>query len=205
MSDKTIQTVRLVGGHPALDLVNTVDARRGRWGPDLLIAYADAISWASRTGLIDPEEADGLTAKADDGAAAERALRRLVDVREKLYVVLLAEAENRSASGDDSAKLADMVQEAWTHRRLSVADDGRFGWEWRDETLGAILHRVVFAAAELLTDRERRPIKVCEGPNCGWLFLDQSRTGRRRWCSDESCGSHSRVRRHRARISPSAE
>ena len=131
MSDKTIQTMRLVGGHPALDLVNTVNSRRGRWGPDLLVDFADAVGWASRTGLIDLAEAGGLTVKADDGGAAKRALRRLVDAREELYVVLLAEAENRVPANGDSAKLADLVQEAWAHRRLSVADDGRFGWEWR--------------------------------------------------------------------------
>ena len=205
MSNKTIQTMRLVGGHPALDLVNTVDARRGSWGPDLLVSYADAVSWASRTGVIDAEEATALIAKANDKRAAESALRRLAGMRETLYAVLRATAESRLPAGDDSATLADVVQEAWAHRRLSLADDGRFGWTWCDDTLDTILHRVVFAAAELLTDPARRPVTVCDGPNCGWLFLDRSRAGRRRWCSDESCGSHDRVRRHRAKPSTSAE
>nr|WP_245414476.1 CGNR zinc finger domain-containing protein [Mycoplana dimorpha] len=32
----------------------------------------------------------------------------------------------------------------------------------------------------------------------GWLFFDQSRNGRRRWCSDKKCGSNARVRKFRA-------
>ncbi|WP_312367149.1 CGNR zinc finger domain-containing protein [Ensifer sp.] len=31
------------------------------------------------------------------------------------------------------------------------------------------------------------------------LFLDKSKSGRRLWCSDASCGTHTRVKRFRAR------
>ncbi|MGO4135948.1 CGNR zinc finger domain-containing protein [Rhizobium brockwellii] len=41
-------------------------------------------------------------------------------------------------------------------------------------------------------------MRACQGPNCGWLFLDQSRGGHRRLCSDKTCGSHARVRKFRA-------
>ncbi|XAZ26152.1 CGNR zinc finger domain-containing protein (plasmid) [Sinorhizobium sp. B11] len=59
--------------------------------------------------------------------------------------------------------------------------------------------RIGWLAANLLTSRrDRRPIQACEGPNCGWLFLDHSRNGHRRWCSDRTCGSHARVRKFRA-------
>ncbi|WP_420820664.1 CGNR zinc finger domain-containing protein [Rhizobium tubonense] len=33
-------------------------------------------------------------------------------------------------------------------------------------------------------------MRACQGRNCGWLFLDQSCGGPRRWCSDKTCGSH---------------
>jgi predicted RNA-binding Zn ribbon-like protein len=42
-------------------------------------------------------------------------------------------------------------------------------------------------------------VRECLGPNCGWLFIDTSRGGQRRWCSDRSCGTHARVRRFRAK------
>ncbi|WP_246713898.1 CGNR zinc finger domain-containing protein [Rhizobium leguminosarum] len=32
----------------------------------------------------------------------------------------------------------------------------------------------------------------------GWLILDESRGGHRRWWSDNTCGSHARVRKFRA-------
>jgi predicted RNA-binding Zn ribbon-like protein len=41
-------------------------------------------------------------------------------------------------------------------------------------------------------DRVRR----CANPECGWLFLDDSRAGKRRWCSMSSCGNRAKARRH---------
>ena len=52
-SRKTIADISLLGGHPALDFVNTVDAWRDRWGPDFLATYDDLVVWAERVGLID--------------------------------------------------------------------------------------------------------------------------------------------------------
>jgi predicted RNA-binding Zn ribbon-like protein len=40
-------------------------------------------------------------------------------------------------------------------------------------------------------------LKRCPGRDCGWLFLDAS--GRRRWCSMDSCGSREKMRRLYAR------
>ncbi|TIU06903.1 MAG: CGNR zinc finger domain-containing protein, partial [Mesorhizobium sp.] len=34
-------------------------------------------------------------------------------------------------------------------------------------------------------------------PRCGWLFLDTSRGGKRRWCSMRTCGNREKVSRHR--------
>lgn len=42
-------------------------------------------------------------------------------------------------------------------------------------------------------------IRRCEGHGCVLWFLDTTRSGSRRWCSMQSCGNRSKVRRHRAR------
>ncbi|WP_310218026.1 CGNR zinc finger domain-containing protein [Neorhizobium sp. 2083] len=43
-------------------------------------------------------------------------------------------------------------------------------------------------------------MRECTGDNCGWLFIDHSKSGRRRWCSDATCGSLARVKRFRSRM-----
>lgn len=57
------------------------------------------------------------------------------------------------------------------------------------------------AAAGLFIDlNEARRIKICPGENCGWLFLDETGNGRRRWCSMETCGNRTKARRHHLRL-----
>lgn len=41
-------------------------------------------------------------------------------------------------------------------------------------------------------------IRACG--RCGWLFLDSSRGGRRRWCSMSTCGNREKASRHRQAV-----
>ena len=59
--------------------------------------------------------------------------------------------------------------------------------------------RVALAATELLAGDHLHRVRECEGRNCGWLFLDTTRNGTRRWCTAEECGSLARVTRFRAK------
>ncbi|MBZ9678537.1 CGNR zinc finger domain-containing protein [Mesorhizobium sp. ES1-1] len=199
MSDeKTVTTMRLVGGSPVLDFVNTVDARRDRWGPDLLRTYDDLIEWAIRVGLITSEVGAGL-AKASAAAELDAALAEAKALRESIYAVFQAEAAGEPAPAPQGADLTRAASRALSNRRLCHAG-AQFFWGWKDDgDLNTIADRVALEAAELLvTSKLRRPVRECLGPYCGWLFLDSSRGGHRRWCSDASCGTHMRVRRFRA-------
>ena len=196
---KAIADIRLLGGHPVLDFVNTVDAWRDRWGPDFLLSYADLVDWAQLVGLIEPGHGERLrgVARQDPPDAAE-ALGRARALRETLHALFLAEADGETPTPSDTIQLDAIVHDAALHRRLSYRE-GVFGWRWfDDDDLDAVIRHIALAAADLLVARaQRRPVRECRGRNCGWLFLDTSRGGRRRWCSDETCGSHARVLRFR--------
>jgi hypothetical protein len=43
------------------------------------------------------------------------------------------------------------------------------------------------------------PGSVVDGSRCSLLFVDTSRSGRRRWCSMERCGNRAKVAAHRRR------
>ena len=200
MSEKTIADIRLLGGHPALDFTNTVDARGERWGPDFLGTYPDLVIWAQRVHLIDDKDADLLlqAAKADP-RQAEEALGRAKLLRESLHAVFAAEAGDRRPNPTDENAVSNAVAKAMAFRILASEPEG-FVWRWSDDSLDAVAHRVVLAAAELLVQRpDRRRVRECPGDNCGWLFIDTSRGGKRTWCSDKSCGTHARVRRFRTK------
>jgi predicted RNA-binding Zn ribbon-like protein len=42
-------------------------------------------------------------------------------------------------------------------------------------------------------------IRVCAAPDRGLLYLDQSRSGTRQWCSMQRRGTRAKVRAHRSR------
>jgi predicted RNA-binding Zn ribbon-like protein len=69
---------------------------------------------------------------------------------------------------------------------------------WRPDWDAAGVRRVRFAVATdavaLLADGARLArVRRCPGRRCGWLFVDAS--GRRRWCSMQTCGSRTKMRR----------
>lgn len=197
----TIATVPLLGGRPSLDLVNTVEARRDAWGPDLLTRYEDLVAWSERLALLTEAELGEARSVSNfdlDGAAV--ALARVKRFREALAEVIAAMVEGRPGPDAAVAVVADEVDRARRHQRLTASNE-RFGWAWEVEPpLDRIAHRIALDAAALLTDdRFRKRVKLCTGPNCGWPFLDRTKNGSRRWCRDEGCGAHVRVLRYRAR------
>jgi predicted RNA-binding Zn ribbon-like protein len=65
--------------------------------------------------------------------------------------------------------------------------------------LDRMLWPLAHSAAELLASSERARVRLCEGEDCGWLFLDTSRNGARHWCDMKDCGNRAKVRRFRER------
>ncbi len=63
-----------------------------------------------------------------------------------------------------------------------------------------ILTLVAHSAVALLSDpRERARVKLCPGRNCGWLFLDETKNARRKWCMMETCGNRAKAARNYAK------
>lgn len=183
------------------DFTNTVDSRLGGWGPDLLERYEDLVAWGERAGLVDAKGAAELRRlAARDPSGAKDALARAKTLREAIYKIFAAVADNTDPAKNDVAVLETMALRAMAQRQLRWSRAGA-AWTWLDEAdLESLTSKVALAAVDLLVDDARRPrAKQCHGPNCGWLFLDNSRNGSRRWCSEESCGVRSRVKRFRAR------
>ncbi len=193
MSQVTVATIQLFGGHPALDFANTVDSRGARFGPDVLERFGDLLAWGVRVGVIDTAEAGALgRLPAERGDVA---LLRAKALREVLYRIFAARP---SANPADLDVLHREVQAAQGARTLVPQALG-YTWRWQADDPDTITHRVALAASDLLTAPALARVHVCPGENCAWLFLDSSRSGRRLWCSEETCGMRSRVRRWRGR------
>jgi predicted RNA-binding Zn ribbon-like protein len=191
--------MRIVGGHVALDYVNT------RSGPpdgppddELLHSYPDLVAWAGRIGLVTEPEAARLRRQADTRSDDARDLfQRALGVRDYLDELFRTAATGGQPSESELARLRDDTSEALGHARL-VPEDGHYRWRWTDpRDLGRPLWPVIHAAAELLTAGPLDRIKTCAG--CRFVFLDESKNRSRRWCSMEDCGTAAKIRRYVAR------
>jgi predicted RNA-binding Zn ribbon-like protein len=63
----------------------------------------------------------------------------------------------------------------------------------------SVLSSVARDAIDVLGGPRAARLKRCEGSRCALLFIDTSRSGRRRWCSMERCGNRAKVAAHRRR------
>jgi predicted RNA-binding Zn ribbon-like protein len=65
------------------------------------------------------------------------------------------------------------------------------------DPLWMIPDRLADALVDLVRTADRSRLRTCPlaDGGCGWLFLDRSRNGTRRWCSMDDCGAHAKARR----------
>jgi predicted RNA-binding Zn ribbon-like protein len=197
MSAHSVLTIRLVGGHPALDLLNTVDLDRPPKDQDVLRCFRDDTFWAVRVGLLSSSDREFLLDMGERSPSrARQAHVELLHAREALRLVVRAEVDGAAVNPVAAKDFEQAVAAALAHRRFSIFGSPP-GWRWLADDIDAVQHRAILGAADLLADPARRPITVCAGTDCDWFFLDTSRSGKRRWCSDAGCGTASRVRRLR--------
>ena len=62
-----------------------------------------------------------------------------------------------------------------------------------------VLASIARDAIDVLGGPRAARLKRCEGSRCLLLFIDTSRSGRRRWCSMDRCGNRAKVAAHRRR------
>jgi predicted RNA-binding Zn ribbon-like protein len=193
---------KYVGGDFSLDLVNTVDWT-GR-GPinERLNDYARLTRWAEGAGVVSKAEADRLrkaaAAKPREARSAYDSATRLRGVLQRLYASVAAGKRSDPAWEEFNELLGEAL------KRLGVSPlrkgDAAAEWEWHGtESLESVLWPVAWSAANLLISEEARRIRVCAALDCGWMYVDRSRNGMRRWCQMETCGTRAKSRRRARR------
>ena len=197
-----------ISDDPALDFVNTVDNRDDpERRKELLNTYFDLLSWATEAELLSQAEAERLRARASKSSGQARAaLRRAKMLRESLYRIFTALAEERQPPAADVALLDSFDKQAMAHRRIGRQPQGGYGWQWRTDgdDLDLILWQVAKAGAELLTSDLAYNVRACAAERCRWLFVDTSRNHKRRWCDMRVCGNRAKARKFQQRAHRSA-
>ncbi|MBK8969516.1 MAG: CGNR zinc finger domain-containing protein [Saprospiraceae bacterium] len=184
--ENPIATLALDGGWLCLDFINTVSARTPGLGTEYLNNWDDLRAWVRHVGLFSENEWQRWQALPESNIEEVRAFR------EALYVLF----EHLSRKGTLHPKHLDafngLLHEVYPHTQLCLTDNGlRRGVSEAPHPEKPLWLIALSAEALLLSDRLTR-VKSCG--NCGWLFLDTSKNGTRRWCNMQTCGSQMKAK-----------
>ena len=169
---------RFRGGHLALDFTATLAGRLKEAQRELLATPADLDRWLVSSRLA-----------ARRPGAGEADLEQARTLRETIYAM---------ATGSGSNAIRQRLN-ALANGRAAVPKLTQSGGLVREGSAAELLTTVAQQAVELFGGPDLPRIKQCEAGGCALLFLDLSRSGRRRWCSMDSCGNRAKAEAFRRR------
>jgi len=191
----------IIGGDAALDFVNTVTGR-DQSPRDWLDSYPRLLEWAAFVHLLPKRVLRTLAKKAHkEPAAAAIALARAKVLREALFELVTRIISRRAPTKTTLALLRQHWIAGINAHELRF-EHGHVVAELRSDATdfdliaAMIAYRMVEHVLPLPIDR----LRICQGPNCSWLFIDRSKGGRRRWCDMAVCGNAAKSRRFYARL-----
>ena len=180
----------VIGGHAALDFVNSVHDWTEPKPRDYLTDFDDALGFGEKAGILTRSESRLLAEHAGD-----RELRELRELRERLVRIFRGVVASRAVPRADLDALARDGARAASAATLGTVRGQILRRIDADHAgVTTVRLRIVEAAIGLLTSSDLQRVKAC--PGCGWFFLDETKNGSRRWCSMRMCGSLAKARRY---------
>ena len=193
---RTLESLQLDGGCVVFDFINTVDARIPTSTFDYLQDYNDLLAWSEKVKLLDRKRLEVIgTCLKSNQQRGERAFRKAIKVRELLYALFSAIAKGRSPNEDVVESFNVWLAQAFSKIKITIKSGGSKVYFTDTEiSLDEPLWKILTSAYQVLM--ESNPERIRECPRCGWLFLDTSKNGKRKWCNMQVCGSHDKALRY---------
>lgn len=185
-----------------LAFANTLTWRGSEAPSESLRDFEGLLQWIARNVGLDAGALDAVRGWAATRAKDAAALfMEAIALRETVFRVFECVAAGRRPVDADFAALSTAIAAAPPRTRLAKADDG-YAWqiEKPPPAAAALLAPVLWSAADLLLDAGNRRIRQCANEKCLWLFVDESKSGTRRWCDMTSCGNRAKAQRHYAKV-----
>jgi predicted RNA-binding Zn ribbon-like protein len=164
--------------------LNTYDVQRA---VEELTSPEAVAAWAREQGL--------LARKAPFSATPEE-LERLRQIREEIRALA---RRNNGISCDCSL---DSLEAASARSSFAMAFDAAGNTARLRSTangVDGIVGSLLAAMHQAMADRSWPRLKACADDTCAFAYYDHSKNGCSRWCSAETCGNRSKVKRYRER------
>lgn len=179
-------TKQTIGGHIALDLLNTLPMVNGQLA-DQFQTDEDVWKWLANYDL-----STELALRSDELLNTAR------ELRECIRTLISAKKNGRP---QDPGSINQFLVPGISHMELIKVDKQHFRLERRRkiESVYQLLAPLAEAAAELLIMDDFTVIRRCESSECVLWFYDRTKGHKRRWCSMALCGNRHKVSSFRKR------
>lgn len=181
------QKYEFVGNNLGVDFINTEVNVKGEL-VDLLRTESDVMAWLEQAN-IEANLARGI----DVG--------KLFAFRKMARQVLSQIIEKESVESDAIATLNNSLQNYKMHYQLEQSSEG---YQLINQNVchstTDIIGLLAFELANMLASDQRTHLKRCLNPDCILMFVDNSRSHKRRWCSMDTCGNRAKVSKHYRKV-----
>lgn len=182
-----------IGGHVAIDLLNTVSMVGGH-PADSLQSDEDVLDWLAEKAIV--------TAPKNFEFRAGELLKTARELREIIRELITARKEKRAL---ELHPINAFLENGSSYLQVQHANGILEITRQRSiTTTKQLLAPLAEAAAEILTANNFDLIRKCESAECLIWFYDRTKGHKRRWCSMAICGNRHKVSSFRKRQSQSA-
>jgi predicted RNA-binding Zn ribbon-like protein len=176
-----------VGNHPATDLCNTRPVVQGQ-PVELLPDFESLMPWVEVAGVLTDVEAEGMSSRERQKTIAF--VHRLREALRPLLESGRRDADALRSLNEIVATEAGVLTVSFTRPDPLILAAQTDGQQLRLDLVVAVLDIFRYDA---------RLVRRCANPSCVLVFLDISKSGRRRWCDMATCGNRAKASAHYAR------
>ena len=186
----------------AFDFLNTLELEDGAL-VERLTSLDTAARWLADAAVV--PDATPILALGRTAPARDAALQRIIGTRTALRDVAHAVAHEVAPPADAIAEVNRALGARERIQLVAAADGVRLGHSHVGDPIDDVLARIAEPIVREIGDGHDDRIRICANDTCRWIFFDESRAGRRRWCDMATCGNRAKARRHRERVRESTE
>jgi predicted RNA-binding Zn ribbon-like protein len=196
MEELPIDSTRL-----CCNFVNTIYSWKQEDDYDFLQDYNIFIDWCVKLNVADDKFLDSLRRHAKRNTREANKVMNVIRNRRLLVHDLIS-----AIAGKDQKEIKKMLalanpvmKEALNHMHLDF-DGHAFVVSHQSEKidLKAPLWIILKSLYDLITEMEIVRIKEC--PTCGWVFYDETKNGKRKWCNPLNCGTQDKMNRYNQKL-----
>lgn len=176
-----------------LDFANSRYWRGTPEPTETLTTFDDVFTWLAAANALDAKTIEALKQNWPPTAAG---YAETIQLREALYRIFTAMAAHADPAPADIEIFNRQLTAAPARSQL-VKHEGAYLWRANlKPQLPDLLAPILWTAGDMLAEPRRDRIRLCANEKCVWLFLDDSKSGTRRWCDMKACGNRAKAHRH---------